>query len=309
MQLHNVQFFDNINPVPGINFMLMNKEELATLGVTILDELFCPMVTAKLPEKCWQLFKQHVTRMKKEELKPTDIIAGISNEWNRRSGNSVPPAYAAHNAKISDEQVQQIDEAIASSASTASTEQQYDSDGNPMPTLVGVSSSENESENSYSVRSHSKEHINFTMPHRQASPETILSVDRIEEGQNVEEELTNVNIQTEEWPPHNAFIEYDPWATHLLPRDDPDQISKFMPENYNSDNKPTLNPTNRKIQWRFLENYQWDTKGITDEIRSPRPHPEIFNGVRLAPPKAPCFYDIEDTWRNDDRKKDVMANT
>ncbi|KAJ8095539.1 hypothetical protein PM082_023066 [Marasmius tenuissimus] len=417
--------------------------------------------------------------MKKEELKPTDIIAGISNEWNRRSGNSVPPAYAAHNAKISginryqsapnwsgqsnrpgnksggssnqkknnnknqnqnnqnqsgkssskkkkggkkqkgkgkqkstqeggqklhaavvepleelssseictnavkkltssaferemagpkhvhmsyhyptgsttapnpfqntydlhlarleeriaanregrperfisvaewnasrtaqiDEQVQQIDEAIASSASTANTEQEYDSDGDPMPTLVGVSSSENESENSYGIRSHSEEHIKFTMPHRQVSPETIPSVDRIEEGQNVEEEPTDVNIQNEEWPPHNAFVEYDPWATRLLPRDDPDQISKFMPENYNSDNKPTLNPTNRKIQWRFLENYLWDTKGVTDEIRIPQPHPEIFNGVRLAPPKAPRFYDIEDTWRNDDRKRDVMANT
>ncbi|KAL0066832.1 hypothetical protein AAF712_006236 [Marasmius tenuissimus] len=88
------------------------------------------------------------------------------------------------------------------------------------------------------------------MPHRQASPETIPSADRIEEleGQNVKEESTNVNIQNEEWPPHNAFVENDPWATRLLPRDDPDQISKFMPENYNSDNKPTLNPTNRKMQ-------------------------------------------------------------
>ncbi|KAJ8085882.1 hypothetical protein PM082_004701 [Marasmius tenuissimus] len=100
--LHSVVFPLNQSSVAGINYMATQQHKLKAQDVEIPEALFVLMIIAKLL-KSWANLKEHVIRLKKEDLKLSEIISIIINTWNARTGgHSGPEVYtAAYNAKIS----------------------------------------------------------------------------------------------------------------------------------------------------------------------------------------------------------------
>ncbi|KAL0060989.1 hypothetical protein AAF712_012220 [Marasmius tenuissimus] len=82
--------------------MATQRHKLKAQDVEIPEVLFVLMIIAKLP-KSWANLKEYVIRLKKEDLKLSEIISIITNTWNARTGgHSGPEVYtAAYNTKIS----------------------------------------------------------------------------------------------------------------------------------------------------------------------------------------------------------------